>query len=99
MSLIQEIDFGTPASKASTQVTLTIDGKRVSVPAGTSIMRAAKAMFSQAIINRTRKPRVAKKQKLDPTPHFMFTQEQRRRSGRDRNRRWDSHIDVSWPSP
>ena len=44
MSLIQEIDFGTPASKASTQVTLTIDGKRVSVPAGTSIMRAAKAM-------------------------------------------------------
>jgi len=44
MSLIQEIDFGTPASKASTQVTLTIDGQRVSVPAGTSIMRAAKAM-------------------------------------------------------
>ncbi len=44
MSLIQEIDFGTPASKASTQVTLTIDGQRVSVPAGTSIMRAAKVM-------------------------------------------------------
>ena len=41
------------------------------------MMRAAKAMFSQAIINRTRQPRIAKKQKLDPAPHFMFTQEER----------------------
>jgi formate dehydrogenase major subunit len=44
MSLIQEIDYGTPASKSETQVTLTIDGQQVSVPAGTSIMRAAKAI-------------------------------------------------------
>ena len=41
MSLIHEIDYGTPASKATGQVTLTIDGQRITVPAGTSIMRAA----------------------------------------------------------
>ncbi len=34
-------DFGTPASYAETQVTLTIDGRNVTVPAGTSLMRAA----------------------------------------------------------
>ncbi len=34
-------DFGTPASHASESVTLTIDGMTVTVPAGTSIMRAA----------------------------------------------------------
>jgi formate dehydrogenase major subunit len=34
-------DFGTPASTSTTQVTLEIDGMAVSVPAGTSIMRAA----------------------------------------------------------
>jgi formate dehydrogenase major subunit len=39
--LVSEIDFGTPASKSETQVTLTIDGRPVTVPAGTSIMRAA----------------------------------------------------------
>jgi formate dehydrogenase major subunit len=39
--LVSEIDFGTPASKSETQVTLTIDGRAVNVPAGTSIMRAA----------------------------------------------------------
>ncbi len=41
MSLIHEIDYGTPASGAQKQVTLTIDGERVTVPEGTSIMRAA----------------------------------------------------------
>ncbi len=41
MSLIHETDFGTPASKSETQVTLTIDGFAVTVPEGTSIMRAA----------------------------------------------------------
>ena len=40
-TLIQEIDFGTPASKAAENVTLTIDGRNVTVPAGTSVMRAA----------------------------------------------------------
>ena len=41
MGLIQEIDFGTPASKAGKQVTLTVDGFTVTVPEGTSIMRAS----------------------------------------------------------
>ena len=34
-------DYGTPASRAEKQVTLTIDGFEVTVPEGTSIMRAA----------------------------------------------------------
>ena len=41
MSLIHEIDYGTPASKSEKLVTLTIDGREVTVPEGTSIMRAA----------------------------------------------------------
>src|SRR5271156_2403363 len=41
MSLIEETDFGTPRSRSETMVTLTIDGKSISVPEGTSIMRAA----------------------------------------------------------
>ena len=41
MDLIQEIDFGTPESRAEKQVTLTVDGKTVTVPEGTSIMRAS----------------------------------------------------------
>ncbi|WOJ88527.1 formate dehydrogenase subunit alpha [Methylocapsa polymorpha] len=41
MSLIREIDYGTPASKSETEVTLTIDGREICVPEGTSIMRAA----------------------------------------------------------
>lgn len=36
-----EIDFGTPPSPSSEQVTLQIDGRSVTVPAGTSLMRAA----------------------------------------------------------
>jgi formate dehydrogenase major subunit len=41
MSLIQEIDYGTPRAKAEKMVTLSIDGTAVTVPEGTSIMRAA----------------------------------------------------------
>src|SRR6478736_307320 len=41
MPLIHELDYGTPESAATEQVTLTIDGQDVTVPAGTSIMRAA----------------------------------------------------------
>ena len=41
MGLINEIDYGTPASKAEKQVTLTVDGFTVTVPEGTSIMRAS----------------------------------------------------------
>ena len=44
MAMITEIDFGTPASPATTMVTLSIDGQQVSVPEGTSIMRAAMTM-------------------------------------------------------
>ncbi|KIZ40859.1 2Fe-2S iron-sulfur cluster-binding protein, partial [Rhodopseudomonas palustris] len=44
MSLIEEIDFGTPRSKSETMVTLTIDGQSITVPEGTSIMRAAMQM-------------------------------------------------------
>src|SRR3954469_7906550 len=47
MSLVHETDYGTPASKAGTAVTLTIDGQTVTVPAGTSIMRAAMEMGTQ----------------------------------------------------
>lgn len=36
-----EKDFGTPARLAASEVTLTIDGQEVRVPAGTSVMRAA----------------------------------------------------------
>ena len=40
-SLVQEIDYGTPRSKSEKMVSLSIDGKQISVPEGTSIMRAA----------------------------------------------------------
>jgi formate dehydrogenase major subunit len=39
--LIKETDFGTPASKSEVMVTLEIDGHEITVPEGTSIMRAA----------------------------------------------------------
>jgi formate dehydrogenase major subunit len=42
-----EIDFGTPASKSEKMVSLTIDGQTISVPEGTSIMRAAAMMDTQ----------------------------------------------------
>ena len=41
MCLIKEIDYGTPASTSEKTVTLTIDGRVVSVSEGTSVMRAA----------------------------------------------------------
>ena len=36
-----QADFGTPSSKSTELVTLSIDGRDVSVPVGTSVMRAA----------------------------------------------------------
>jgi formate dehydrogenase major subunit len=39
--ILPDRDFGTPVSKKKTMVTLTIDGFDVTVPEGTSIMRAA----------------------------------------------------------
>src|SRR6476646_2767838 len=47
MSLVHEIDYGTPVAKSSEMVTLTIDGQAVTVPAGTSIMRAAMEIGTQ----------------------------------------------------
>src|SRR6266849_1107521 len=47
MSLVHEIDYGTPRSRAEKTVTLTIDGKPATVPEGTSIMRAAMEMGTQ----------------------------------------------------
>ena len=41
MTLIRETDYGTPHVESETMVTLEIDGRPVTVPAGTSIMRAA----------------------------------------------------------
>ncbi len=41
MHAIDDKDYGTPASKSREMVTLEIDGYEVTVPAGTSIMRAA----------------------------------------------------------
>src|SRR6267154_5016767 len=41
MQSIAENDLGTPPSTAAAQVTLQIDGCEVTVPAGTSLMRAA----------------------------------------------------------
>src|SRR5271167_4468334 len=40
-TLVHEIDYGTPRSRAEKMVALSIDGKQVSVPEGTSVMRAA----------------------------------------------------------
>lgn len=39
--IIPDRDFGTPAAKSEQMITLTIDGFEVTVPEGTSIMRAA----------------------------------------------------------
>ena len=42
MALVSEFDYGTPKSHATDMVTLTIDGRQITVPAGTSIMRASR---------------------------------------------------------
>jgi formate dehydrogenase major subunit len=47
MPLIQETDYGTPKSKSTTMVTLEIDGQSITVPEGTSIMRAAMELGTQ----------------------------------------------------
>ena len=48
MALLQELDTGTPIRVGEPSVTLTIDGRRVSVPRGTSVMAAA-ALFDRPI--------------------------------------------------
>jgi formate dehydrogenase major subunit len=47
MATIQQIDYGTPKSTSEKMVNLTIDGVKVAVPEGTSIMRAAMEMGTQ----------------------------------------------------
>ena len=47
MGLVHEIDYGTKPSAAETMVSLTIDGETISVPEGTSVMRAATMMGTQ----------------------------------------------------
>ncbi|MCJ9427723.1 formate dehydrogenase subunit alpha [Kordiimonas marina] len=41
MTLLKEKDFGTPKVKSDESVTLEVDGQTISVPKGTSVMRAA----------------------------------------------------------
>ena len=41
MTLLNEPDYGTPRSASAEQVTVEVDGTHVTVPAGTSVMRAA----------------------------------------------------------
>ena len=41
MNKLNDTDFGTPERVSDTQITLEIDGKIVTVPAGTSVMRAS----------------------------------------------------------
>jgi formate dehydrogenase major subunit len=47
MYALNYIDPGTPASKDAKQVTLEVDGRAVTVPEGTSIMRAASLLGNQ----------------------------------------------------
>jgi formate dehydrogenase major subunit len=44
MPLIKEYDYGTPEKTAPEMISLEIDGQKVEVPAGTSLMRAAAMM-------------------------------------------------------
>ncbi len=41
MTLVHDVDYGTPPVESTELVTLTVDGQEVTVPAGTSVMRAA----------------------------------------------------------
>jgi formate dehydrogenase major subunit len=47
MSLLRELDTGTPIRISPDSVTLTIDGQSVTVPKGTSVMAAAMSMGTQ----------------------------------------------------
>ena len=47
MALLQEFDSGTPIRAGEASVTLTIDGRRVSVPPGASVMAAAALVDTQ----------------------------------------------------
>jgi formate dehydrogenase major subunit len=59
MTLIKEIDFGTPDVDSHTFVTLEIDGREITVPEGTSIMNAAMKLGIQI-------PKLCATDSLDP---------------------------------
>ncbi len=56
---VRDCDFGTPASDSSKPVTLEIDGFSVTVPEGTSVMRAAASVGIQI-------PKLCATDSLDP---------------------------------
>jgi hypothetical protein len=41
-----------------------------------AMMRAAKAMLGQSVIDGAREPRITEKQKLNAAPHLMLAQKQ-----------------------
>jgi formate dehydrogenase major subunit len=59
MTLIKEIDYGTPDSPSTNMVTLEIDGQSITVPEGTSIMNAAMHLGIQI-------PKLCATDSLDP---------------------------------
>ena len=59
MTLIKEIDYGTPHSTSTNMVTLEIDGQSITVPEGTSIMNAAMQLGIQI-------PKLCATDSLDP---------------------------------
>jgi formate dehydrogenase major subunit len=59
MRSIAETDLGTPASPSTEQISLTIDGQPVTVPAGSSVLRAAASLGTQI-------PRLCATDQLEP---------------------------------
>ena len=56
MTAISDLDYGTPARAAERTVTLTVDGMPVSVPEGTSVLRAAAEAGLAALDEAARPP-------------------------------------------
>ncbi len=59
MSLTKDLDYGTPPRASETTITLEIDGRAVTVPEGTSIMRAAE-------VNAVSIPKLCSTDSLEP---------------------------------
>ncbi len=59
MTMVAETDYGTPSRVSAKTVTVTVDGVAISVPAGTSVMRAAMEAG-------TRVPRLCATDSLEP---------------------------------
>ena len=67
---LKETDFGTPRRESAQEVTLEIDGESVTVPAGTSLMRAQNA---ETATNIEAKERVCATDSSCPLSITMFT--------------------------